>query len=356
MAVKERLYEIDVLRFFAAIAVAIFHYTFAGNALGSMDQPAFLDLSIFTRYGYLGVDLFFIISGFVITMSAERAASPQHFLTSRFIRLYPAFFVAVLLTAAARTFFGGENDDLTISTLFLNLGMLPGVFESWNDIEFVDGVYWSLMAEIKFYFLILIVLILRQQKHLQWLMLGWLAATLASDQIEFTPWLDEFLLLEWSPYFIAGAMFYQIYAKGLSAIRIISIAVCLYLSIKYATWRLYELNELYSEEFSAQYTSFIVIGLYLIFVLLVSDMLKAFRHPKLLLLGGLTYPLYLIHQEIGYILFNQTQYLEQPFVQLAIISTGIIMASAIIHILVEKRFATRIKERLLRQPDTFSQA
>ncbi len=62
-------YEIDLLRITAALSVVIYHYTFSGYVrhLTSIAYPA---LSIVTRYGYLGVDMFFTISGFVVLLSA----------------------------------------------------------------------------------------------------------------------------------------------------------------------------------------------------------------------------------------------------------------------------------------------
>jgi peptidoglycan/LPS O-acetylase OafA/YrhL len=47
-----------------------------------------------SRYGYLGVDLFFVISGFVVQLSAWDRRPPE-FVVSRIVRLYPAFWIAV---------------------------------------------------------------------------------------------------------------------------------------------------------------------------------------------------------------------------------------------------------------------
>src|SRR5678809_520447 len=69
MNFRTRFPELDLLRFLAAGAVMLFHYTYLGpkNHEWSASFPA---LSEIFKYGYLGVDVFFILSGFVILLTA----------------------------------------------------------------------------------------------------------------------------------------------------------------------------------------------------------------------------------------------------------------------------------------------
>ncbi|MFD6812242.1 acyltransferase family protein, partial [Streptomyces anthocyanicus] len=92
---RGRLYVLDGLRLGAALMVVAFHYTALGAE--AWDRPAwtvFPEVSRFTSYGYLGVQLFFVISGFVICMSAW-GRPLKAFFVSRVIRLYPAYWFAV---------------------------------------------------------------------------------------------------------------------------------------------------------------------------------------------------------------------------------------------------------------------
>lgn len=64
-----RVPELDLLRFIAALSVVLFHFCAAPLVHGSVDRALFDVLGVAARYGYLGVELFFLISGFVIIMS-----------------------------------------------------------------------------------------------------------------------------------------------------------------------------------------------------------------------------------------------------------------------------------------------
>lgn len=75
-----RLIGLDLVRFFAAMSVVLYHYT------ARHGSTSFETLSVFTKFGYLGVPLFFMISGYVISLSAANRTASE-FLISRFIRL-----------------------------------------------------------------------------------------------------------------------------------------------------------------------------------------------------------------------------------------------------------------------------
>ncbi len=138
-----RVNEIDLLRFIAAMAVVFFHYSFRGYAAGVMPvmpYPAFAPLS---KYGYLGVELFFMISGFVILMTAA-GGSLRKFLVSRIVRLYLAFWACCTLTFAVTAASGDPRFSTTMGHYLGNMTMLSGFF----GVPLIDGAYCSLLVEL----------------------------------------------------------------------------------------------------------------------------------------------------------------------------------------------------------------
>lgn len=95
--IHARVNELDLLRFFAALAVVFHHYSLDGFAAESMTIMPYPLLASISKYGYLGVELFFMISGFVILMTASNG-DLKKFVISRLIRLYPAFWVCCSIT------------------------------------------------------------------------------------------------------------------------------------------------------------------------------------------------------------------------------------------------------------------
>lgn len=110
---KDYLVGLDAIRFIAAVSVAYFHLAFATWA-GS--EPAagslFKSLATFPElvssgwFGWVGVEVFFVVSGLVIGASAASASGPSEFLRHRALRLYPAVWicapVSILIVAAYR--------------------------------------------------------------------------------------------------------------------------------------------------------------------------------------------------------------------------------------------------------------
>src|SRR5699024_11527568 len=84
------------LPIFAALFVVLYHYTFHyGRRFGHLSSD--YSTEIFS-YGHYGVQLFFIISGFVIFMSVRRGRSAGDFLIKRAFRLYPAYIASIVIT------------------------------------------------------------------------------------------------------------------------------------------------------------------------------------------------------------------------------------------------------------------
>src|SRR5690242_2971312 len=93
----ERVPALDLLRLVAVLGVAAFHYGFRGPTVQDMTYVALPELAAFGRYGFLGVSVFFVISGFVIAYSAEGRSGPG-FAIARFARIYQTYLLCMTLT------------------------------------------------------------------------------------------------------------------------------------------------------------------------------------------------------------------------------------------------------------------
>ena len=91
---NSRILELDVLRGLAALGVVLFHYTVVYPLSYNPYESTLFKFPL----GYYGLHLFFMISGFVIFMTLERTAHSLDFIVSRFSRLFPCYWAAVILT------------------------------------------------------------------------------------------------------------------------------------------------------------------------------------------------------------------------------------------------------------------
>ncbi len=293
-----RLSEIDLLRFFAALSVVFFHYSFRGYAADEMTIMPYPPLASVSKYGYLGVELFFMISGFVILLTAE-SGSLRRFVISRIVRLYPAFWACCSITFLAILLIGGARYSATVSQYLANMTMLSGFL----GVKLIDGAYWSLFYEMRFYALVAAVLVIRRIQYSEFLILLWLVASIALV-VNPIGILNYLLICDYSAFFIAGATYYLVWSKGISNLRIGVITVSWCLAIFQSTNRL----RLLEKHYGASMNPYIVIGIITTFfavMMLISLRRTGFLgRTNWLLAGSLTYPLYLLHQNIGFMVFN----------------------------------------------------
>jgi peptidoglycan/LPS O-acetylase OafA/YrhL len=156
---KARLGSLDALRGLAALAVVIFHYTSAFDIKEHF--PGYPRAIINFSGGRYGVELFFVISGFVILWSVQRVGGVGDFAWSRFSRLFPPFWASMLLVTVyvlfAEHVLNAGIGPLTFTTpqWFANVTMVP----SWFGFTELDGAYWTLAVEMIFYVMIAVLML-----------------------------------------------------------------------------------------------------------------------------------------------------------------------------------------------------
>lgn len=211
---SRRLAELDALRGVAALAVVLFHFTtrfmelYAPSAASTASTGA---PSFTVPHGHYGVNLFFIISGFVIFMTLDRTQRGMDFVVSRFSRLFPAYWVAVAMTFAVTSTFGLPGKEVTLLQALANLFMIHGLFY----VPHVDGVYWTLEVELLFYTGMFLLFLRGKLHRVYWAMAALLGMRLTYHVAHVAwgvdlPWtLYRLTILKFIPWFALGIFVYQ---------------------------------------------------------------------------------------------------------------------------------------------------
>ncbi|WP_440905369.1 acyltransferase family protein [Catenovulum sp. SX2] len=319
-----RLTELDGLRGIAAIAVVLYHYLNRYHDIygHSFNVPEIL------KFGQYGVHLFFIISGFVIYWTISKVDKPLDFIWSRASRLYPPFWFSVTITFLAVAMFSLPDREVSLVTFFFNLSML----HEYLGLDHVDGVYWTLTIELTFYFWIFVIFCLGKMEHIEKVLIFWICGALTFEFLGIDTVVGHrirtFLLLDYIELFAAGICFYKYRVKTFSKLtHIIIILSILSLFVSYQT----------------QIAS-ILCCLYFLFGLAVAGKVRLLGASVFVYFGSISYSLYLIHQNVGYIIINKSYALDlEPFVGI-IFAFGIsLLLSHFILVFVERPSLAKLK-------------
>jgi peptidoglycan/LPS O-acetylase OafA/YrhL len=361
---EERYREIDLFRAIAILMVIGFHY------LSRWTPPQF-DVNLYPygdffaenvvfRHGHLGVDFFFIISGFVIALTLESCHNFADFLRRRAARLLPAMIICSLLT-------------LIIVSLFVPVSKFQEEAQVWNLLpswtftspyiwskvlpvtSHVDGAYWSLVIEVKFYVWAACIYFLNKVKFSRNMFLFCAAASVAYvigqtfrikplQQLEFYVLFGRYAML-----FSAGIFFYQIHKCPTDFGKLSPFLIaCFALELG--------LTALVPQ----QQTPFAVVATFkFAFFLAFYAVSIGMLAPKnaivdfIIRIGLASYPLYLLHQNIGVGLISRSIGVQNPVVIFAVfvgVCAAIIYVSFCVHLLVEQPGKRLILSLLRTQP------
>ncbi|MGO2748657.1 MAG: acyltransferase family protein [Pseudoclavibacter sp.] len=344
---SSRFAELDGLRGLAAAAVVFGHLTATFSEYYPMAPASSLEL----RYGQFGVQLFFLISGFVILMTAERAKRPSDFAISRFTRLYPAYWIAVIISIIVGSLANVPGTQLTPLELLLNFTMVQRLML----VPDVNGAFWTLAVEMQFYVVVLLVLVITRCKLndslLRWLVAAWItlctasavAAEIAAPGVDVTQAsttirvLVNVTLAEYGPLFSLGMLLFMARRnqrfEWLTIPALLSAAVCAYLlhSLTYAL---------------------IVAGICLFFMLVaLRPSTPLLRIRPLLWLGKISYSLYIVHVVVGYATIDILwPFVGRDLATLAAIAVCVILAWGL-HFVAEDRMSRSWRRGILRWRD-----
>ncbi|MGM7671333.1 acyltransferase family protein [Microbacterium sp. A93] len=347
---RPRLALLDGLRLLAALAVVLFHWTAWHHGYwGRHGEPAaeaWPWLSQFSSVGALGVQLFFIISGFVILLSSY-GKSPARFIGSRVGRLYPAYWVAVLATATLTFVIWPEmGSQRSPSDIWANLTM----FQGGMGVGHIDGVYWTLWVEMKFYLWILaFTLIGMTVRRVQAFALVW---PLLGNAIYFglrasgqsVSWVEHVFFPQYSALFAGGMALFLLFKFGHTPLRWVALVVNVAIGSLWSA-RVQQPETVKLTGYDYPFWVFVAIAavLFALVAVVVLTPLARLQVPGMTLAGQLTYPVYLLHQLWGWwLIMLLSPHLPREAV-LVVALAAVLGAAWLLHRWVERPLGPRLQ-------------
>lgn len=316
---KARYPELDAFRGLAILAVLLFHYTTRYDEIYGHAKMLFA-----FPQGKFGVQFFFMLSGFVIYRSLENVANGHDFIFNRFFRLYPAYWCSVLLTFATVYIFSLPGRETTLLDAILNLTML----QDWLGqkylfpIKHVDGAYWTLSRFISFYIFIFLINRWQLTKKIHLVLFLWLLSMcsvklISSLGINCPEIIKQIFLLSEGSYFIMGMMFFILKKYGCQRPTLLILLSSL-ITILLVEGKI---NCLYALSFAT------------LFLLFLGNHLSFLKAKPLIFLGTISYSLYLLHQNIGYVIIRELYRFQINYFFIIAIATAIaiLLATAVTH-------------------------
>lgn len=323
---KTRYTHLDAIRGIAALSVVFYHFFVRSYEFDNLVSPyAGTPLAY---GGEFGVGIFFILSGYLIPLSS-RGRTAGTFLRGRVIRLFPTYWVAIILTTIVVTLAGQADLEVTLKQVLVNFTMTHFLF----GIDSVDGVYWTLFLEWNFYFVVAIVLAVQPRATptvagLLSIGAGFLVWLSLSDYSPITLPSKVSHLLPYTLYFIAGFVVYlgRCRTDVMSVFKMVCIQALMVLAL------------------------FDVIGVgrglaallaTLVFLTFLYWKPQIPKQNLIVQIGLVSYPLYLVHQKIGYVLIRWLTELQLYWgLAVAIAFVVVLALSFLLHWFIEKPFST----------------
>lgn len=318
-----RIELLDSFRCLAVLSVLLYHFTDRWIPLfpyGHFFHHLF-------QFGYLGVQFFFMISGFVISYTLANTHRFQSFFVNRFSRLFPAMLLCSVLTLLIVRALDSGN---LFPYAHLPANLVPGLTftspEIWGRIAgrhffWINGSYWSLWVEVQFYVLAAVVYFSARRNFIRNLFIAGLVIGVLKDfPIAALHWhiaearfpSSVFWLGAWKRYaeifnlsfyiwwFLAGAFFFDLYSRRIGRNKALwgLTAAALFIFLT-------EMPLLYRYNFRAQVAGFLLMSMLFLLMIYRNQSLAFLKHRSIAYVGVISYSMYLIHEDIGVLLIHR---------------------------------------------------
>ncbi len=313
----KRIDFLDSLRGIA-ILIVVLHHAFSRWAELVPYGCKYCEFPLF-RCGFLGVQLFFLISGFVILMSLNKTKSLANFIYKRWLRLFPAMLIATILIYASARYFPErpwgipQLNSVIPGLLFIEplwIKLFTGLY-----IRLLEGVFWTLFVEVKFYIIFgILYFYLGEIKAIKVLFFLYLVSLLPNFYNSPYPYLKyitsgvQLLSFEYFGWFTSGSLAYLFFVSKKKQYLIFSIAVALL--------------QLWHYKHDIQVVLFSLMIITCFFAPIIFEKARVvYNNRFFVFIGFISYPLYLIHGNamIAMIVKLNNQYKNIPSILLPLI-------------------------------------
>lgn len=338
-------YALDLIRITAASIVLLNHFaSYSTNSipLTMGENRAYGFLSAFYGVGAVGVEIFFVISGFVIASSVPENSgfsAAKSFIRRRAQRILPTLWMSSAVSLLALCSIQQEWPSLLEAFIKSSLLLPMG--------PYVDGVVWSLVVEVFFYSLVALTILMSRKNRLETL-----AAAIAIVSIAYNLILISFTLglldyhndvalsiLHRFPFKLFLLRYGVFFALGVY-VSILKRKRCIRTSLLALTCSIFCVTEIVSSsELGFGKTALTVfIWLTCVAVIIVAilpksklSMTSQMRLSKpIRFLGDLSYPLYLNHYTLGIVLTYHLRYTNNSFLKFEFVICAVVATSAMI--------------------------
>jgi peptidoglycan/LPS O-acetylase OafA/YrhL len=331
---------LEILRFILAFLTMTWHYYYFGPSVGVVHASPAHGFAI--RYFSFSVEIFFIISGFIITASAINR-NPVSFLIGRAVRLGPCLLVCATLSLVVGLLLGRWPTPLSyIASLFI----VPLVFTNG-----ADWSYWSLRLEIIFYAVVFLTMCVANiRKSIVWIALlmtacdvvSIAAVRIFSDDV-FGTAMTQYPVERYLSFFSIGMLLYVLMVE--KKINVVSVATILVAGCAGA-FRCYEdANRIAKLVGDAPVSVSAGVSILAVGVVAFIVFLRGTTSPRISrifsVLGSISYPLYLIHQNMGYLIIHSVDAtLGHGFDSRPFVMAGMVVLAGAIALYAEPVLAT----------------
>lgn len=328
----KKIYVIDYIRAVACILIMLYHFTtrFYDKFYNMNYQSSHVGI----WWGYHAVAIFFVLSGF-LTVYKLNDRSPGSFLLKRAVRLYPSYWLGIIFTSIITLLFAAQHFIGVIPTL-INFTMFQSFAIGTTN---VDSVYWTLRYELQFYIVIALILEIKKERKIDRIFFVWLILTMVNNILYvagfeniITKLIEFGCITDQVPIFIIGASSAMVINDKKNKLAYVNMFMAIICMIIRRT--------------DIMYILITCLTIVIIFIGKYKDFKFKYDKP-IVFIAGISYEIYLIHQNFGYIMFDRFNSwfgVKQIVLLLPVILTVIIIAYGIHK--ASKRISGVMKNRL----------